>query len=418
MSNQIKHYKQIDALKNQARFNFWLIGRRGGKTIGMREDILANIKKMPAGYGMYYIGPTNADAIELMWDSLQERLDDHRWRYQPRISKQRFVFSHGRYIQIIGAEKIRRVRGRKIFKAYLDEVGFYSKPLFEVWRALRPALADAKGGCIMGTTPPGKATEAYDFYLQAQSKDRWKITHWNTVDNPFIDPEEVEEAKRDLDEKSFRQEYMATWESFAGMVYYSFDENIHIKRQPDVDPAFPMEISFDFNVNPTTLLLLQDTRDKKRLKKEYSLKNASTPDTVKRFCEDYKHLAGSTPVYYYGDSTGSARESTTAKSDYYFVEEVLKSYGFQFQRRVPGVNPGILDRVAYMNGALKNVNGQSTIEIDPSCTETIRDLGSQEIDGRLPSAKNNLGHKADALGYYIYWKHIVEKRGVSRMIQL
>lgn len=412
------HNKQAEAVFDKTRFKFWLAGRRGGKTVGVREDILRHIPSMPDNAGILYCAPTNQLAKELIWNELDDRITELNWKCKPMVSTQRFEFSRGRYIQVLGAEKIRRVRGKKFYRAYLDEIAFYSSDLGEVWRAVRPTLSDYQGGCIVSTTPNGKGTQAYDFYLQIQAKTEWKYFHWKTIDNPFIDPQEIEAARNEMDEKSFKQEYEAAWESFEGLVYYGFDENLHIKKQPPIAPELPMEISFDFNVNPTTLLLLQDTRDKKRLKKEYSLKNASTPDTVKRFCEDYKHLAGSTPVYYYGDSTGSARESTTAKSDYYFVEEVLKSYGFQFQRRVPGVNPGILDRVAYMNGALKNVNGQSTIEIDPSCTETIRDLGSQEIDGRLPSAKNNLGHKADALGYYIFWKHIVEKRGVSRMIQL
>lgn len=415
---QLKHVKQIEALNDPTRFKFWLAGRRGGKTVAIVEDILESLANCPAGGEIFYIGPTNGHAIELIWEKLEERLDELRWKYKPRISKQRFEFSRGRKIYVIGAEKIRRIRGHKVWRAYLDEVAFFEVQLSDVWKAVRPALSDLKGRAVCATTPNGKGTDAYDFYLATLSKPDWKYFHWYTLDNPYIDPEEIEAAKREMDPISFRQEYMASWESFEGLAYYCFDENLHIKKQPPIEPEKPVILAFDFNVNPTTLLVHQRDGETIRFKKEYSQKNSSTPATVRTFCEDHKELAQKLVIKIRGDSSGNARKSVVGRSDYEAVKEMLSLYGFNYQYEVPSVNPSIIDRVANANGYLKNVYGQHRVEFDPTMKDTIRDLSSQELDGRFPSDRNNLGHKADAVGYTLWWESIHSKRKEQRTIEL
>lgn len=414
----MKHLKQREALRDKTRFKYLLCGRRGGKTTGIREDILKSVSFMPPNSGILYMGPTHDQAMDLIWEELEIRMDELGWKYTPRPSRRRFLLSENRYIHVLGAEKVRRVRGKKYFRAYLDEIAYYSIDLNHIWRAVRPTLSDLRGSAIVSTTPNGKGTQAYDFYLQTLSKEDWKFFHWKTIDNPFIDPAEIESAKRELDEKSFRQEYEAMWESFEGLAYYSFQESMHIKKQDTIDYDYPIGFALDFNVNPTSLLLIQKPREAALIKKEYSLKNSSTVDTVKNFCEDYKDHRDKIRIKIHGDSTGASRKSATGRSDYYYVQEILTEKGFHWENCVPAKNPAIIDRLAYVNGWLKNVYGESRIEIDPSCTDLIRDLSSQPLEGRFPSDKNNLGHKADALGYYIYWQHIMSQRKSTGSIQL
>lgn len=415
-----KHLKQIQVFEDPARFKFLLVGRRGGKTRLICEDILYNINKCPYGGEIFYIAPTNAQALELMWEPLEDRIHDMRWSCYPRVSKQRFEFSRGRKIYLIGAEKIRRIRGHKCFKNYLDELAYFETDLSAVWKAVRPTLSDLKGGCIAATTPNGKGTEAYDFHMQAISSKDWKVFKWDTVDNPYIDPAEIEDAKNQLDEKSFLQEYCAQWVSFEGMAYYNFNENLHITDcgKFDFNNNNQMFMTLDFNVNPTSLLAGQRIGNKHYFRKEYSLKNSSTIDTLKAFIADFKQYKQMVYITIHGDATGHARASTTGYSDYYYVQDALRCEGFNFSLKITAKNPDPKDRVMHMNSFLKNYYGHSRIEIDKTCKDLIRDLSSQELMGRLPDPKNNLGHKADAMGYYIYYTAIYEMRGSSTNIQL
>lgn len=409
-SRPTKHHKQIAWFHSKQRHNFALAGRRGGKTTGMREKICDRASKSPPGAEIFYIGPTNQQSLELMWDALDEKLFRLNWSYRPRISSQRFDLPNKRKIYIFGAEKIRRIRGKKAFHIFGDELAYWTTDPRKVWEAARPALSDLKGGSDWATTPNGKGTPAYDFYMDLIGKPNWGIHNWGSIDNPGIDPAEIISALTEMDERSFRQEYMATWESFEGLAYYNFDETIHIKKQGKIDDDRPVILHFDFNVNPTTLLIGQTYGDQTdflySFKKEYSLKNSSTIATVKSFCEDNKSMASKWRLKVRGDAAGSSRKSTTGRSDYKYIDEILREYGFEYQLEVPSSNPAIVDRLSHVNSYLMNVKGQHRIEFDPSMKDTIRDFSSQELDGRFPSDKNNLGHKGDAVGYGVYWDHI------------
>ncbi|RKZ07638.1 hypothetical protein DRQ25_11130, partial [Candidatus Fermentibacteria bacterium] len=99
-------------------------------------------------------------------------------------------------------------------------------------------------------------------------------------------------------------------------------------------------------------------------------------------------------------------------------EEILTENGFNYQKEIPGKNPPIIDRVKTVNGWLKPFKGSHRVEIDPACINLIRDLSSQELNGRIPSDANNLGHKADAMGYDIFWQHKQAQRTPMRAVQL
>lgn len=412
------HARQVEAINDSSRHKFFLTGRRGGKTTTLVESFLKDAKNWPEDSDIYYIGPTNVQSTELIWDPLENRLFDLKWRYRAKISKQRFDFHNGRKFYVIGAEKISRIRGHKVWRCYLDEMAYFKTPLAAVWKAVRPTLTDLRGRVYAATTPDGKGTEAHDFYLQALNKHNWKVFHWHTYENPGISREEIEEAKLELDEKAFRQEYMATWESFEGLAYYNFDENVHIKPCSEFNYNYPVNIALDFNVNPTTLIVNQKIHGHTFWRKEYSQKNSSTADTFKTFCEDFKDKAPEMHVNIYGDSTGSNRNSATGTSDYKEAIEILTHNGFRFSKKVPRSNPPVIDRVKYVNGSLRNVRGEHFHTIDPSCQDLIKDLSSQALNGRHPCDKNNLGHKADAFGYYNYWETIYSKAEKSRQIQL
>jgi len=319
---------------------------------------------------------------------------------------------------VIGAEKIGRIRGHGCSLVAMDELAYFETALDKVWRAVRPTLTDFGGRVIASTTPDGKGSQAYDFWLEAIKKKNWDVRHWTSLDNPFFNPEEWEEAKDDLDQKSFNQEHEATWESFEGLAYYRFKETAHIKECAAFNKLYPIDLCFDFNVNPTTILVAQNIGGTRHFRREYSEPHSSTEETVPLMCEDFKELAKSCRFRIFGDASGKSKHSTTGKSDYYYVEEALDLYGFSHERKLLASNPPIVDRVKYMNGALMNARGISSVQIDPSCTNLIKDFGAQGLKGRDPDDKNNLGHRADAGGYYNYYLWKMSQRQPSRTIQL
>jgi len=418
----MRNQKQIDALHDDTRFKFILAGRRGGKSFLMTYDICRTIRSAPKGAKVFYIGPTNAQAKALIWEPLKELFYQFKWKFTERVADQYFELTGKRRIYVIGSEKISRIRGHACYKVFLDEVAFFSKDLGALWRAVRPTLSDQAhlpggGGAVLATTPDGRSSQAYELFLQAQTKHNWSVHTWKTIDNPFIPRQEIEDARKELDAKSFRQEYEAQWESFVGLAYYEFSETKHIKPQK-FNPALDIHLVQDFNVNPTSLLLSQWDGQALRYFKEYSFPNSSTVATIKAFVEDFKHLKTTVMLKIRGDSAGKNRSSNTGRSDYFYVQEILDHEGFQYQMEVLGRNPAIIDRVKHANSWLQPLSGEPKIYIDPSCKDLIKDLAAQELNGRHPSDKNNLGHKADAFGYDIYWQQLQSTRKKAGSIRL
>lgn len=410
--------EQISAFQFAGRFLYLVCGRRGGKTFTLKERILKKAETQPAHSDIYYIGPTNSQAKELIWDELEKRLYELDWWYRPLVSKSRFELSNGRMIYVIGAEKISRIRGHKVWHLCLDELAYFNTDFTDVWRAARPTLTDLGGTADLATTPDGKGSQAYDVWMQAIEKPEWQTYCWKTIDNPWIDPKEIEDAKSELDDYSFRQEYEATWELYEGLAYYNMSENDNIATCDKIEFQVPLQLCFDFNVNPTSLLCVQRIGNKLFVRKEYSEANSSTEKTVQHFCEEHMQHRDRLEIQIRGDAAGKARNSATGRSDYQYVEEVLQHNGFRYSYEVPARNPPIIDRIKYVNGWLKPMTGDTRIIVDPSCKDLIRDLTSQGLDGRVPSKKNNLGHKADALGYTVYWEHITGNRQSQRTIEL
>lgn len=408
--------KQIRALHDQSRHSFWLAGRRGGKTYAIAEDIKQNIplwlKNSPPESDIVYLGPTNQMSLELIWDKLEYAFWKLHWPCKPYVSKQRFEFPNRRNLYVIGAEKSRRVRGKKLYRAYMDELAYYEADIDKVWfKDIRPALTDLGGGCRAATTPDGKGSPTHKFFKKLMSTQAWTNHHWFSEDNPYLDRKEIELAKMELDEKSYNQEFRASWESYEGLAYYNFDELIHVKKQPEIITALPLILHFDFNVNPTTLLLAQRYPDMYRFIKEYSFKHSSTEKTIEAFCDDFHEMRGSIHLKIRGDASGSARSSNTGYADYFYIHKILRDRGFTFQHEVKASNPAIVDRLKHANAYLKNSLGQHRVEFDPSMTDTITDFSGQGLNGRHPSDKGNLGHKADAATYGIYWDWMITRDG-------
>ena len=63
---------------------------------------------------------------------------------------------------------------------------------------------------------------------------------------------ELEQARRDLDERTFKVEYEAEFTNYEGVVNYAFDRSIHIDEINFQRPQQIIHIGVDFNVNPMT----------------------------------------------------------------------------------------------------------------------------------------------------------------------
>src|SRR5579871_3094238 len=109
-------------------------------------------------------------------------------------------------------------------------------------------LSDRNGKALIIGTPKGR-NHFYELAQRAKSEPGWSYRSYTTLAGGRVPREEIEAARRDLDDKTFRQEYEASFENYAGLVYYGFEREKNVAPQT-YNPLTYLCWALDFNRNP------------------------------------------------------------------------------------------------------------------------------------------------------------------------
>lgn len=215
------HQAQLKVFNSAQRFLVVLAGRRLGKTYLAAVTLLIEALRDKNSYGydlatkdVFYIAPTQQQARDIMWGLLRSLGKDVIESVHENTMVARMV--NGRKIHLKGSDRPDSLRGVGLSYVVLDE---YASMKPEVWELIiRPTLADVKGGALFIGTPAGK-NHFYDLYLLAQSKPDWEAFHFKSTENPFLDQDEIAEARMTMSHVAFRQEFEASPETAGGDIF-------------------------------------------------------------------------------------------------------------------------------------------------------------------------------------------------------
>jgi hypothetical protein len=196
------HPAQQKVLAEAKRFNVLQCGRRFGKTkLGTNLLLDTALRGYPAGW----FAPTTKYLTEV-WHEVVTTLAP----LNPEISVQhlRIRLQTGGMIEFWSLDKPDAGRSRKYKRVIVDE-GSVVRDLQQVWQdAIRPTLADLKGDAWFFGTPKGR-NFFHQLYARGEAKeDGWASWRMPTVANPYIDPNEVEAARKDMPPSAFNQEFL------------------------------------------------------------------------------------------------------------------------------------------------------------------------------------------------------------------
>ena len=115
---------------------------------------------------------------------------------------------NGAKVELKGADKPDSLRGVSTTMVVLDEYSYMKE---NVWgEIIQPTLAETKGSALFVGTPTGVQNHFYDLFVKGQSQNSdYKSWQFTTLDGGFISESEVENAKKNLDKRTFEQEYLA-----------------------------------------------------------------------------------------------------------------------------------------------------------------------------------------------------------------
>jgi predicted phage terminase large subunit-like protein len=219
---------QQEVFEDSSRFKVIAAGRRTGKSRLAAWKLIIEGLQCKRGH-VFYVAPTQGQARDIMWQTLLEV--GHPVIASSHINNLQIKLVNGATIALKGADRPETMRGVSLSFLCMDE---YADMKPEVWeQILRPALADQKGDAMFIGTPMGR-NHFYDLfqYASISEDEQWKGWHFTSYDNPLLDKEEINAAKKSMSAFSFRQEFMASFEAAGGELF----KEEHIKfseEEPD-----------------------------------------------------------------------------------------------------------------------------------------------------------------------------------------
>ncbi len=234
------HINQQKILENDKRFRVIMCGRRFGKS---ELSQILSVTYASRGLSVAYITPTYGLA-KVFFSKLTEALP-----FPNNKSDLKIAFPTGGEIEFFTGERLDNLRGRKFHLVIVDEASFIPD-LENGWNnSIRPTLTDYKGKAVFLSTPKGK-NFFYSLFMK-QGENDWGSFKFTSYDNPFIDPQEIDDARMQLPEVVFEQEYMANpAENSANPFGNSFIRGCvkPISNQPVVAFGIDVAKSFDYSV--------------------------------------------------------------------------------------------------------------------------------------------------------------------------
>ena len=194
---------------DDTRFKIVAAGRRTGKSRLAAWLLIVNALESSKG-NVFYVAPTQGQARDIMWQTLLEL--GNPVIVSSHINNLQIKLINGATISLKGADRPETMRGVSLKFLVMDEYADMKPEVFE--QILRPALADQKGNALFIGTPMGR-NHFYELYQYAELGDdlTYKSWHFTSYDNPLLDAEEINVAKKSMSSYAFRQEFMASFEA-------------------------------------------------------------------------------------------------------------------------------------------------------------------------------------------------------------
>ena len=192
------HINQQKILECDKRFIVVMCGRRFGKS---ELSQIIGIKEAITGGQVAYITPTYKLA-KAFFERLTAALP-----FKNNISNLKIYCPNNGSIEFYTGERLDNLRGRKFHLVIIDEAAFIPD-LESGWQnSIRPTLTDYEGKAVFLSTPRGK-NFFYSMFMK-QGENDWQSFKFSTYDNPYINTREIDEARLQLPEVVFEQEYLA-----------------------------------------------------------------------------------------------------------------------------------------------------------------------------------------------------------------
>ena len=396
----------------EARFRTAPCGRRFGKTFLGVEEVRRAAREavrqaVPPDNEIWYGAPTFKQGKRVFWRRLKRAIPARWIAGKPIETDCSITLLSGHVIRIVGLENYDNLRGSGLW-FFLGDEWADAKP--EAWEeTVRPMLSTARGHALFIGTPKGFNDFHHKFVLgqpgavydDGRPVFGWRSWTYTTRQGGNVPPEEIDEARRSMGPREFRQEYEASFETYAGRVLYAFNRAESV-RGCVYSALHELHVGMDFNVNPMTATVWQERDGTDWQVGEVMLPGSNTDEMCEELARRYGRTGNVGHVTVYPDPAGAQRRtSAMGRTDI----GILRARGFRVLAMT--AHPLVRDRHNVTNARFCAADGSRRAFVDPGCVRSIEAYerlvyraGSNE-----PDKEGGFDHAADATGYYLFGRY-------------
>lgn len=403
------------AVPSGVRFPVVPAGRRSGKTERAKRFVAKQAMTHP-NEKYFLAAPTQDQAKKIWFDDMCALTLSATHTRSPRVSPQPVIFMpNGTEIHIIGLDKPQRIEGINWTGGVIDEIADIKEASIEanIMPALNtvdPRRPDYRAWCWFIGVPDG-LNHYYRMaqYAETANDSDWALFHWKSEE--ILPPDVIEAAKRTMSKKQYQQEYCASFETASGRIYEDYSKANHTEAQ--IETHEQLLWMHDQNYTPLSSAIgVRRNTDDLYLLDEIVLTSAVSRQSAMEFVERYKDHKNK-HVIIYGDPAGRAGEKHGHASDYTDIEDVLRSNGWEFTRRVKRAAPAIKDRQNAVRTKICTASGAHSLFVNPKtapwCHEGLATVQLQEGSTFQEDQKNQYQHITTAIGYCVDYEWPVQK---------
>lgn len=410
MNHKIELFNfQQEVLTNPARFKVMASGRRVGKSYLAAVAAYNHCLEEPNRRALI-IGPTVSMIRESIWQTLKGIVHPDHINGYPREIDLEIRFINGSKITLKGFDRPDSLRGISPSPTFivLDEFAFIKQNAFT--EVILPMTSDPqrRASVFVISTPKGITNDFYKLWVKGQEDKTglWKSWQFTAEDVRPDMKDEIELARVTMDEKSFNQEYCATFNNTGDAVFYNFNRNIHVTDNLlPIEPDEPVHISIDFNVKIMASTVWCHRGNQLHAMDEF-YGNADTHQLIRSIKGRYKNR----DIICYPDASGRAMKTSAATGTTDF--SILRNAGFKVLAR--SKQPPLVDSVNAVNALLKDAKGNTRLYF--SKNKTPRTIASIEtttwkegfttgMDNAIIDKSKGVEHFSDGVRYiceYLY----------------
>jgi len=390
------HPYQATFHRDPSRFKIVAGGRRVGKTKMCIQEALKRVLGA-SDQLVYWVAPTYKTAREVGFEELLSYLD----QIAPAVTRVNYshmtcTFTNGSQIVFKSGDNPDALRGRKIQLVILDEAAFI-KP--DIWKVIRPELADTGGSAILISTPNGMG----DWFHTTWLHDGWSKYHWESSLNPIMTEDELNAIRSQMSQNEYDQEILAKFVTRAGRVYPDFDDSNIIKTftlQPTDEICLGMDFGY---ANFTAIAFIAIRNGIVYIFDEIYINRTQIDEIVKNIYDVLKkhNLRKDKVKACYADPAGEAYELSSGTSPVDVMRQT--PHNLPVIVKSSHIAPGL----ALVRSFIRNTLGERRLFVLDTCKETVRSLlGYQYNVDRKQQAKEEPlkdglhDHMSDAVRYF------------------